>query len=210
MKKFFQLGISLALTVLVGYLIYRGVPDWGLAWRVMIQARPQFLLAGLGFVLLHMLLRAVRWGVLLSPVKRGISLKNLFSLTLIKYTVNIIPPRAGEVAASFLLLPIIMIDVVSLTNRFAGPILRLRRSVRALAAGDYVDPIFFRDNDYWQEFAIEFNALSRHVEELKQELAQANKKLAAQTSSEDEKTSELAPSPVSFSELPPTQPAGAR
>jgi glycosyltransferase 2 family protein len=103
MKKAFQLGVSLALTVLVGYLIYRGVPDWGLAWRVMIQGRPHFLLAGLSFVLLHMLLRAVRWGVLLSPVKRGIALKNLFSLTLIKYTVNVIPPRAGELAASFLL-----------------------------------------------------------------------------------------------------------
>ena len=103
MKKFSHLGISLALTVLVGYLIYLGVPDWELAWQVMIQGRPQFLLAGLGFVMLHMLLRAVRWGVLLSPVKRGISVKNLFPLTLIKYTVNIIPPRAGEVAASFLL-----------------------------------------------------------------------------------------------------------
>src|SRR5215813_4424521 len=103
MKKFSHLGISLALTVLVGYLIYLGVPDWDLAWRVMIQGRPQFLLAGLGFVMLHMLLRAVRWGVLLSPVKRGISLKNLFPITLIKYTVNIIPPRVGEVAASFLL-----------------------------------------------------------------------------------------------------------
>jgi hypothetical protein len=103
MKKSLQLGISLALTVLVGYLIYRGVPDWGLAGRVMIQGRPHFMLAGLGFVLLHMLLRAVRWGVLLTPVKRGISLKNLFSLTLIKYTVNVIPPRAGELAASFLL-----------------------------------------------------------------------------------------------------------
>jgi uncharacterized protein (TIRG00374 family) len=103
MKKSFQLGISLALTVLVGYLIYRGVPDWGLAWRVMIQGRPHFLLAGLSLVLLHMVLRAVRWGVLLSPVKRGISLKNLFSLTLIKYTVNVIPPRAGEVAASLIL-----------------------------------------------------------------------------------------------------------
>jgi len=103
MKKFSQLGVSLALTVLVGYLIYRGVPDWGLAWRVMIQGRPHFLLAGLSFVLLHMTLRAVRWGVLLSPVKHGISLQNLFSLTLIKYTVNIIPPRAGEVAASLLL-----------------------------------------------------------------------------------------------------------
>src|SRR5262249_8381888 len=103
MKKFSHLGISLALTVLVGYLIYLGVPDWDLAWQVMIQGRPQFMLAGLGFVMLHMLLRAVRWGVLLSPVKRGISVKNLFPVTLIKYTVHVIPPRAGEGAASLLL-----------------------------------------------------------------------------------------------------------
>jgi glycosyltransferase 2 family protein len=103
MKKVSQLGISLGLTFLVGYLIYRGVPDWGQAWRVMIQGRPPFLLAGFGFVMLHMLLRAVRWGVLLAPVKRAIALKNLFSLTLVKYTINVIPPRVGEVAASVVL-----------------------------------------------------------------------------------------------------------
>src|SRR4026207_963795 len=118
MKKFSQLGISLALTVLVGVLIYRGVPDWGLAGRVMIQGRPHFMLAGLGFVFLHMLLRAVRWGVLLTPVKRGLSLKSLFSLTLIKYTVNIIPPRAGELAASFLLASK---ERVSAASAIAGP-----------------------------------------------------------------------------------------
>ncbi len=103
MKKFSQLGISLGLTLLVGYLIYRGVPDWGQAWKVMIQGRPVFFLAGFAFVMLHMLLRAVRWGVLLKPVKPRIPLKNLFSLTLVKYVVNIIPPRAGEVAASLVL-----------------------------------------------------------------------------------------------------------
>jgi uncharacterized protein (TIRG00374 family) len=103
MKKFSQLAISLGLTLLVGYLIYRGVPDWGQAWRVMIQGRPLFLLAGFGCVMLHMLLRAIRWGVLLTPVKNRVALKNLFSLTLIKYVVNVIPPRAGEVAASIIL-----------------------------------------------------------------------------------------------------------
>ena len=103
MKKWGQLVISLGLTLLVGYLIYRGVPDWGQAWNVMIQGRPLFFLLGFSFVMLHMLLRSLRWGVLLSPVKRGIRLKNLFSLTLVKYVVNVIPPRAGEVAASVVL-----------------------------------------------------------------------------------------------------------
>jgi uncharacterized protein (TIRG00374 family) len=103
MKRFSQFGISLSLTLLVGYLIYRGVPDWGQAWRVMIQGRPLLFAAGFLFVMLHMLLRAIRWGVLLTPVKRRIPLKNLLSLTLIKYVINVIPPRVGEVAASLVL-----------------------------------------------------------------------------------------------------------
>src|SRR5688500_9018283 len=103
MKKTLQLVISIGLTLLIGYVIYRGVPDWGQAWTVMIKARPHLLLAGLGFVMLHMLLRALRWGVLLTPVKAKISLRNLFSLTLVKYVINVIPPRAGEIAASVVL-----------------------------------------------------------------------------------------------------------
>src|SRR5207247_9962706 len=100
MKKWLQMGLSLGLTLLIGYILYRGVRDWGQAWSVMLQGRPVFFLAGFGFVMLHMLLRAVRWGVLLSPVKRRISLKSLFSLTLVKYVINASHPRAWEVAAS--------------------------------------------------------------------------------------------------------------
>lgn len=103
MKKAGQLGISLGLTVLICYLVYIGVPDWHLAWHVMIQGKPLWLFTGFLFVILHMLLRALRWGVLLSPVKNGISYRNLFSLTLVKYVLNAIPPRAGEVAASIVL-----------------------------------------------------------------------------------------------------------
>ena len=99
MKKLGQIGISLGLTLLIGVILYRGVPDWGQAWRVMIQGRPVLFLLGFGFAMLHMLLRALRWGVLLSPVKAGISLKNLFSLTLVKYVVNAVPPFARSHAS---------------------------------------------------------------------------------------------------------------
>lgn len=103
MRRHYQLLISLALTLLVGFIIYRSVPDWGKAWSVMIQGQPGLLLAGFSCVMLHMILRATRWGVLLSPVKRRIAFRNLFSLTLIKYVINVIPPRVGEVVASVLL-----------------------------------------------------------------------------------------------------------
>lgn len=103
MNRVGHITISLILTVMVGYLIYRGVPDWPEAWSVMLRGRPLFLLSGFGFAMLHMLLRAMRWGVLLSPLKPNISHQNLFSLTLVKYVVNVIPPRAGEIVGSIVL-----------------------------------------------------------------------------------------------------------
>src|SRR5512147_1238308 len=103
MKRTVQIGISLALTAAIGYLVYRGVPDWEQALKVMMQGRPVLLLAGVLLILVHMLLRAFRWGVLLSPVKEGIAFRNLFSLTVVKYVVNVIPPRTGEVAGSVVL-----------------------------------------------------------------------------------------------------------
>jgi len=69
----------------------------------MLHANPLWIAAALAFIALHMLLRAERWGVLLQPAKTGISRKNLVSLTLVKYVVNVIPPRVGEVAASLVL-----------------------------------------------------------------------------------------------------------
>jgi glycosyltransferase 2 family protein len=102
-QKLVPLIISIVLTVLIGYIIYRDVPDWGGSFEVMIQGRPLFLLAGLFFVFLHMVLRAVRWGALLTTAKPDIQFKNLISLTLIKYVINLIPPRSGEFAASILL-----------------------------------------------------------------------------------------------------------
>ncbi|MBZ5495979.1 MAG: flippase-like domain-containing protein [Acidobacteriia bacterium] len=103
MRRLAQIIISIGLTFLIGYLIYRSVPDWGNALHVMIQGSPLLLLAGLCFVTLHMLLRAARWGVLLTPSKANISYQNLLALTLVKYAVNVIPPRTGEVAASVIL-----------------------------------------------------------------------------------------------------------
>jgi len=61
--------------------------------------------------------------------------------------------------ASLLVLPLIAIDVIRLSNRFAGPMLRLRRNMRALARGEAVQPIEFRQDDFWREFAEDFNAL---------------------------------------------------
>jgi hypothetical protein len=66
--------------------------------------------------------------------------------------------------ASFLILPLMVYDIVQISNRFCGPLFRLRRCVRALARGEHVAPISFRDGDFWPEFAQEFNALLARLE----------------------------------------------
>lgn len=66
--------------------------------------------------------------------------------------------------ASFLVLPLVIYDVVRMSNRFCGPLFRLRRCLRALARGEPVAPISFRDGDFWPEIAQEFNALLARVQ----------------------------------------------
>ena len=67
--------------------------------------------------------------------------------------------------ASFVLLPMVVVDIIRLSNRFAGPLVRLRRAMRALAQGEEVRPIHFREGDFWQEFADEFNAIAARMKQ---------------------------------------------
>jgi hypothetical protein len=69
--------------------------------------------------------------------------------------------------ASLIVLPVAVTDMIRVSNRFAGPMTRLRQSMRALAKGRKVQPIEFRKDDFWYEFAEEFNAVVREVEALR-------------------------------------------
>jgi hypothetical protein len=68
--------------------------------------------------------------------------------------------------ASLILLPLVIVDIVRMSNRFVGPLVRLRRSMRELARGEQVRAIAFRDGDFWLDFADEFNALRDRMEAL--------------------------------------------
>lgn len=61
--------------------------------------------------------------------------------------------------ASILLIPIVVIDCLRLTNRFAGPMLRLRRAMKDIADGKDVSLIRIRKGDFWYEFAEDFNRM---------------------------------------------------
>jgi hypothetical protein len=65
--------------------------------------------------------------------------------------------------ASVLVLPIVMMDVLRLSNRFVGPVTRLRAGMKDLAAGRPVKPLNFRNDDYWRELAVDFNEAAARV-----------------------------------------------
>ena len=57
-------------------------------------------------------------------------------------------------------------DLVRLSNRFAGPARRLQNSLRELGEGKKVQPLIFRDSDFWQETAAEFNRVNDRINQL--------------------------------------------
>lgn len=62
------------------------------------------------------------------------------------------------------LIPAFVWDTLKLTNRFAGPISRLRSSLRDAREGRHVAPLHFRTNDYWNEIASNFNAVMNRIQ----------------------------------------------
>jgi sensor histidine kinase YesM len=59
---------------------------------------------------------------------------------------------------SLLVLPLVIWDMLKLSNRFAGPIYRMRRTLRSVAASGNVENVRLRDGDFWADFAEELNA----------------------------------------------------
>ena len=53
--------------------------------------------------------------------------------------------------------------VPRMSNRFVGPVLRLRKGLREVAEGRPAQPLNFRDDDFWREMASDFNCAAAHV-----------------------------------------------
>ena len=82
----------------------------------------------------------------------------------------------------FILMPIYVWDVVKLSHRFAGPMLRLRNIFRDLANGGRAPHLRFRPGDYWHGFADDFNRFYETHMELKDRCERLEKELAGLSS----------------------------
>jgi hypothetical protein len=103
--------------------------------------------------LLSIVLMVLCWNVVTGPPRRFV---DLFAEIQERY--------APALVASLILLPMVMIDVVRLSHRFVGPVVRLRGGLRELATQGQAKPIAFRDGDYWQELAADFNRVAERAE----------------------------------------------
>lgn len=78
-----------------------------------------------------------------------------------------------------LMVPLIAYDMLKQSNRFAGPMFRLRREMQRLIAGESEQPLNFRDDDYWTEMADEFNQLRDELQQLRKAKTQPQSSIAS-------------------------------
>lgn len=93
---------------------------------------------------------------------------------------NFLPLLAG-----LALVPVFVYDTIRATNRFAGPVQRLRRLLRAIADGEDIRHFEMRKDDQWSELADEIN---RAFERLRQD-AEARQKLASAATQDERRVS---------------------
>ncbi|MGA2255546.1 MAG: hypothetical protein ABSG53_12855 [Thermoguttaceae bacterium] len=99
--------------------------------------------------LLTIMLLLLGWGMIASPNRPlNTQLTELWTL------------HGPAAVASLLVLPAVILDLLRASNRFAGPMFRLRRSLHDLAQGKPVAAVRFRQGDFWQEFADDFNTVA--------------------------------------------------
>ncbi len=66
--------------------------------------------------------------------------------------------------ASAALFPIVVFSANRFSNRFAGPMVRIRGSLKQLAQGETPPPLEFRKTDFWKDLADDINMIIARLE----------------------------------------------
>ncbi len=88
------------------------------------------------------------------------------------------------VGVMVVLLPVFIRDTMKLSNRFAGPMYRLRTVLADMAGGQPGHQIKFRTGDFWQDAASDFNVVADKFNRLEQRNAELEAELAELRQSE--------------------------
>lgn len=91
-------------------------------------------------------------------------------------------PGSGMILLGIIMLsmfPAFALDAIRFSNRFVGPMVRLRRGLREMSDNGPVSELSFRDNDFWSEVANEFNSVARRLESQEKEIAALRQELSS-------------------------------
>ncbi len=77
------------------------------------------------------------------------------------------------------LFPVFLLDTVRFSNRFVGPIGRLRQHLQELVNEKTTPKCTFRDNDFWSGMAQEFNQVVELVQKQEAEIARLKEQLSS-------------------------------
>lgn len=80
---------------------------------------------------------------------------------------SLVSRHGPTLLALIVLAPIFLRDLCNLTNRFAGPMVRLKQAMRDLAEGREVAPLCFREDDFWKDLAYDFNRVVERAQSAK-------------------------------------------
>jgi len=101
--KKINIVVSTLLLALFLYLAFRNVNFKELAGILETTNYLYVFLGGVLGIYGATIIRCIRWGIMLEPIKPNIPFKSLFSTTVIGYMVNNLIPRSGEVVRPYLL-----------------------------------------------------------------------------------------------------------
>ncbi|MFQ5766995.1 MAG: lysylphosphatidylglycerol synthase transmembrane domain-containing protein [Acidobacteriota bacterium] len=97
MKRILKVSIGLGVAALLLWLFFGGT-DPETVWEALSEAKVGWLLGVLVFTLLHYVVRAWRWRLLLAPLRRRVPMRSLVEAILGGYAVSfLVPGRLGEV-----------------------------------------------------------------------------------------------------------------
>jgi signal transduction histidine kinase len=69
-------------------------------------------------------------------------------------------------ATATTLLPFVLFDFLKFSNRFVGPIHRMRQELNRFSQGERMRKITFREQDFWTDLSVGLNKMTQRIEEL--------------------------------------------
>ncbi|MHB1686494.1 MAG: lysylphosphatidylglycerol synthase transmembrane domain-containing protein [Ignavibacteriaceae bacterium] len=144
LRNAFKYLLSLLLAAVFLYIAFRGV-DVSKVFQTVSNASIFWIVVFAVSVMLSHLLRAVRWKIIISSVKKDASLKKLFGSMMVGYGVSCVIPRLGEVTRAVL---IGKWENLSRTSMFGTVILERIIDVIFLGLAVLISIIIWSDNIY--------------------------------------------------------------